>query len=143
LAQDSAPPVDLAIQPSRRLAALIFLSHALALGAAAYAPMPRVLLAAAGATVLTSFIVLFRRHAMRVGRLAVRRLNWTAEGRWQVEDGEGAMHASELLPEPTVGPPLTILRLKDAGGTTRSALLFDDACDREQLRRLRARLRLG
>jgi hypothetical protein len=140
---DSAPPVDLAILPSRRLAALVFLSHALALGAAAYAPFAPVLLAAAGATVLTSFIVHFRRHAMLVGKHAVRRLVWTQDGHWDLTDGEGATHRCELLPEPTAGPPLTILRLKDQAGTVRAVLLLADSCDREQLRRLRSRLRLG
>lgn len=143
MSADSAPPVDLAILPSRRLATLIFLSHALALGAVAYAPLASVLLAAAGATVLTSFIVLFRRHAMLVGTQALRRLVWTQDGHWDATDGEGSTHRCTLLPEPTTGPPLTILRLKDQRGTVRVVLLLSDSADREQLRRLRARLRLG
>jgi hypothetical protein len=139
----SAPPVDLVVRPSRLLAGSIFLAHALALGAAAYAPLPPVLLAAAGATVVTSFIVLFRRHAMLLGRQAVRRLVWSADGRWELTDGEGATHPCTLLPEPTIGPPLTILRLADAAGRTRVLLLLPESAEREQLRRLRARLRLG
>jgi len=143
VASDSAPHVELLILRSRRLATLIFLAHALALGAAAYAPLSPVLLAAAGATVLTSFIVHFRRHAALIGRQAVRRLAWSAAGHWDLTDGEGATHRCELLPEPTIGPPLTILRLKDPRGTTRVVMLLDDSCDRDQLRKLRARLRLG
>ena len=140
---DSAPSVDLVIVRSRRLAALIFLAHALALAAAAYAPLSPVLLAAAGATVLTSFIVHFRRHAALIGRQAVRRVMLSEAGQWTLTDGDGATHRCELLPEPTIGPPLTILRLKDERATTRVVLLLDDSGDRDQLRRLRARLRLS
>lgn len=122
---------------------MIFLAHALALGAAAYAPLSPVLLAAAGATVLTSFIVQFRRHAMLAGKHALRRLVWTQDGHWDATDGEGATHRCALLPEPTIGPPLTILRLQDQSGTVRVVLLLADSGDGEQLRRLRARLRLG
>ena len=143
MSQGSVPPVELIIVPSRRLATLIFLAHALALGAAAYAPFTPVLLAAAGATVLTSFIVHFRRHALLAGKHAVRRLVWTQDGHWDATDGEGRSHRCTLLPEPTPGPPLTILRLRDASGTTRVVLLLADSGDAEQLRRLRARLRLG
>ncbi len=139
----SAPFIDLVIVRSHRLATLIFLTHALALAAAAYAPLAPVLLAAAGATVLTSFIVQFRRHAALIGRQAVRRLVWSAEGHWDATDGEGGTHRCELLAQPTIGPPLTILRLRDGSGTTRVVLLFEDSADREQLRMLRARLRLA
>ena len=144
MSADSAPPVDLAVRPSRQLAGLIFLAHALALGAAAYAPLAPVLLAAAGATVVTSFVVLLRRHAMLRGRHAVRRIVWSADGRWTLSDGEGAEHADcALLPEPTIGPPLTVLRLKDGAGRTRVLLLLAESAEPDQLRRLRARLRLG
>jgi toxin CptA len=144
VSSDSAPPVDLSLRPSRQLAGSIFLAHALALGAAAYAPLPLELLAAAGATVVTSFVVLFRRHAMLLGRHAVRRVAWSAAGAWSLTDGEGREHADcTLQPEPTIGPPLTVLRLKDAQGATRAVLLLEDSVDADQLRRLRARLRLG
>ncbi len=143
MAADSAPVVDLVILRSRQLATLIFLAHALALAAAAYAPLSPVLLAAAGATVLTSFIVQFRRHAALIGTQAVRRLVWSQDGHWDATDGEGVTHRCDLLPEPTPGPPLTILRLRDSAGTTRVVLLFEDSADREQLRMLRARLRLA
>jgi hypothetical protein len=139
----SAPPIELEVRRSRRLAGFLFVSHALALGAAAYAHLPPIAAAAVAATVLTSFILSFRRHCELRGRRAVRRVVWTADGRWLVTDGEGAEHESALVPTPTVTPELVILRLRGADSVVRTALLLADSADPDQLRRLRARLRLG
>lgn len=139
----SAPPIEIELRRSRRVAGFLFVSHALALGAAAYAHLPPVAAAAIAATVLTSFILNFRRHCALEGRRAVRRVVWNAEGRWTVTDGEGRVHESTLEPNPTVTPELVILRLRGADGVTRTALLLSDSADQDQVRRLRARLRLG
>lgn len=139
----SAPPIELELRRSRRLAGFIFIGHALALGAAAYAHLPPVAAAAIAATVLTSFILNFRRHCALEGRLAVRRVVWTIDGHWRVTDGAGGEHESTLEPEPTVTPELVILRLRGADGVRRTVLLLGDSADPEQVRRLRARLRLG
>lgn len=139
----SALPIAIAPRRSRRLAGFLFISHALALGALAYAHLPRVVAAALAATALTSFILNFRRLCQLEGRRAVRRVVWSADGRWTVTDGEGVEHESTLEPEPTVTPELVILRLRGADGVVRTALLLADSADPEQLRRLRARLRLG
>ena len=139
----SAPPIDLAIRPSRRLAGALFLGHALALGALAYAQLPPIAAAALAATVLTSFILNFRRHTQLLGRRAVRRIMWSADGAWRITDGRGGVHEATLEPEPTVTPELMILRFRGADGLRRSAVLLGDSGDHDQLRRLRARLRLG
>jgi toxin CptA len=139
----SAPPIVLELRRSRRLAGFLFVSHALALGAAAYAHLPPVAAAAVAATVLTSFVVNFRRHCQLLGRRAVRRVVYTADGQWRVGDGAGGEHDSWLEPDPTVTPELVILRLRGADGVTRTVLLLGDSADADPLRRLRARLRLG
>ena len=139
----SAPPIDLELRPSRRLGAALFVMHALALAAAASVPMHPVALAAVAATVLTSFIVHFRRHATLMGSRALRRIVWTSDGHWRIKDGAGLEQDAELEPEPTVHPSLIVLRFKGADGVPRVALLLADSGDSEVLRRLRARLRLG
>lgn len=139
----SAPPIEIALRRSRRVAGFLFVSHALALGAAAYAHLPPVAAAALAATVLTSFILNFRRHCQLEGRRAVRRVVWSADGRWTLTDGTGAEHPATLEPGPTVTPELVILRLRGADGVTRTVLLLADSADQDQVRRLRARLRLG
>lgn len=139
----SAPPIAIELRRSRRLAGFLFVSHALALGAAAYAHLPAVAAAAIAATVLTSFILNFRRLCQLEGRRAVRRLEWTADGRWRLTDGTGAEHDATLEPEPTVAPELVVLRLRGADGVTRTVLLLADSADPDQVRRLRSRLRLG
>ena len=139
----SAPPIELEVRRSRRLAGFLFVSHALALGAAAYAHLPPVAAAAIAATVLSSFILSFRRHCELRGRRAVRRVVWTADGRWRVTDGEGGEHESTLEPGPTVTPELVILRLRGADGPVRTAILLADSADADAQRRLRSRLRLG
>lgn len=141
--QGSAPPVDVVVRPSRRLAGALFLGHALALGALAYAHLPPVMAAALAASVLTSFIFNFRRHAQRTGRRAVKRIVWSSEGVWLITDGVGDEHEATLEPEPTVTPELVVLRFRGADGVRRTALLLADSGDPDQLRRLRARLRLG
>ena len=139
----SAPPIDLELRPSRRLALVLFGLHALGLISAASVRMPPIALAAIAATVLTSFIVSFRRHALLVGAAAVRRAVWTSLGRWTITDGTGAALEAELLPEPTVGQLLVVLRFRGADGRRRALLLLPESADADQLRRLRARLRLG
>ncbi len=139
----SAPPIELELKRSRRLAGFLFVSHALALGAVAYAHLPPLAAAAIAATVLTSFIFNFKRLCQLEGRRAVRRLVWTADGQWRVTDGSGAEQAATLEPNPTVAPELVILRLRGADGVLRTVLLLADSADADQQRRLRGRLRLG
>ena len=141
--QGSAPPIDLEIRRSRRLAGFLFVSHALALGALAYSHLPPLVAAALAATVLTSFILNFRRHAQLEGQRALRRIVWTVDGRWRITDGLRQEHDATLEAAPTVLPELVILRLRGADGVIRTALLVVDSADADQLRRLRARLRLG
>lgn len=139
----SAPQIVLEVRRSPRLAAFLFIGHALALGAAAYARLPPIAAAAIAATVLTSFIVGFRRGCQLLGRRAVRRIVWEAGGAWRVTDGEGVEHAATLEPGPTVGPELVVLRLRCADRIVRTAFLLRDSADAGALRQLRTRLRLG
>lgn len=139
----SAPPIELELKRSRRLAGFLFVGHALALGAAAYAHLPPFAAAAIAATVLTSFVFNFRRLCQLEGRRAVRRVVWTSDGRWRVTDGTGAEHEATLEPSPTVAPELVILRLRGTDGVLRTVLLLADSADADQQRRLRSRLRLS
>lgn len=139
----SAPPITLELRRSARVAGFLFLSHALALGALAYAHLAPVVAAALAATVLTSFILNFRRHVQLLGRRAARRVEWTAAGEWRLTDGMGREQVATLEPDPTVTTGLVILRLRGADRVLRTVLLLEDSVDADQLRRLRARLRLG
>jgi len=139
----SAAPIELELRPSRRVAAFLFLTHAAALAAAASLHLSLELRAALAATVLTGFVVGFRRLVMREGRGALRRVTWSGEGRWRLRDGLGEEQDATLVGEPLVTPWLVVLRLRGADGVTRAALLCADSADRDAQRRLRARLRLG
>jgi toxin CptA len=139
----SAPPIEVELRPSRRVAAFLSLTHAAALAAAASLALGPELRAALAATVLTGYIVSFRRLVLGIGPGALRRVRWTADGRWQVRDGAGHEHEATLVGRPVVSDWLTVLRLRGADGRERPLLLCADSADAEALRKLRVRLRFG
>jgi hypothetical protein len=139
--RDGAPPVDLALGPSRQLAWWIFAVHAAALGALAAIRLPDWAVAGLAAAALTSFIVHFRRHVLLRGARAVRRVAWTREGQWLLEDANGRRFEAALKGRPFVSLPLVVLNFADAARRRYTVLVLADNADGEERRKLRVRLR--
>ena len=133
------PPIR--IQPgfSRRLAALVLLTHGAALAAALALPGAWRMLALA---VTLSLAYHWTTHVSRRAPWSVASVTWDADGRWQVVRRSGQEIEARLSPATFVANWLVALYLRD-GALGRIALpLFADALDPEVLRRLRVRLRL-
>jgi len=134
------PP--LLIQPrfSRRLAAFIALTHVLAAAAILALPGAAWLLLLIPVGLSLSYHV----HVLVLGRApwSIRSATWQADGTWTIVLRSGTETEARLAPSTFVSVPLVVLNLR-RGHVRRWALpLFADALDREQLRRLRQRLRI-
>ncbi|WP_295430498.1 protein YgfX [uncultured Thiodictyon sp.] len=134
------PP--LLIQPrfSRRLAAFVALTHLLA--AAAILALPGaawlLLLIPVGLSLTYQFYV----RVLGRAPWSIRAATWQADGTWTIVLLSGTETEARLAPSTFVSVPLVVLNLR-RGYVRRWALpLFADALDREQLRRLRQRLRI-
>ena len=67
-------------------------------------------------------------------------LRLLANGRIQIEDGQGAWRKAEILPGCFVSPGLSVVRLR-SGDTTRRLVLLPDSGPAHDMRRLRLSLR--
>ncbi len=141
---DPAWRVDIALGPSRRVAA-----YATALGAAALAcvlgsDLSRELAAPAGMAVVAAAVGAIRREAFREGRGAVRRVAADLSGRVTVQPALGPPLDGRWLPGCFVAPWLVVLRWRPEGSRfARTVLLPPDAVEAEAFRRLRVLLRWG
>jgi toxin CptA len=133
------PPIRLLPAFSRRLAALVLLTHGAALAAALALPGPW-RLAAIGVTLSLAYH--WWVHVARRAPWSVASATWDADGRWQVVQRRGREIEARLSPATFVSTWLVVLSLR-SGALGRIPLpLFPDALDPEVLRRLRVRLRL-
>lgn len=132
--------VDVSLQPSVRLLKWVSTLHVLPLAALPFAMQPGpamwVLIAAFGG----SWLWLRRHPALGLGRKALVRLIWNADGSWTVRDAAGRQQGAELLGDSVRHPRLLVLRFRLADGVTRTRLIAGDEAEPEGLRRLRARL---
>lgn len=133
------PP--LLIEPgfSRRLAALIVLTHAAA-GAAVLA-LPgawRLLVLPVAASLAYQLTV----QVLRRAPWSIRSALWQSDGTWRVTLVSGWELEATLSPSTFVSVPLVVLNLRLGRLRHRSLPLFSDALDPEQHRRLRQRLRI-
>jgi hypothetical protein len=141
-AHRSLPPLHLAPVLSRRLLALVLLSHASALAVLVPLPAPtlglRLLL---GGLILASLGYTTWAQVLRRAPWSVVALDWNERG-WQATFADGHTRAVRLLPSTFVGVGLVILHLR-VGWLWRPCLLLGaDAVPAHQLRRLRVLLRL-
>ena len=134
------PP--LLIQPrfSRRLAAFVALTHL---------PAAAAILALPGAAWLLLLIPVglslsYHVHVLVLGRApwSIRAATWQADGTWTIALRSGAQTEARLAPSTFVSVPLVVLNLRRGHVRRWTLPLFADALDREQLRRLRQRLRI-
>jgi hypothetical protein len=138
-----AGPLGLEPRPSRRLAGLIAGVHVLGLGALALTSAPVGIKGILAAGILWSLIAGLRGHVLRRGRRAIRRAVWLPDGRWIVHDSPNRAQQASLAPGFVALPAVVLVRLVLPGGGRRTLLLLSDSLDRQTLRRLRVRLRLG
>lgn len=132
--------VDLSLRPSLRLLKWVSTLHVLPLAALPFAmqtgPAMWALIAGFGG----SWLWLRRHPVLGLGRKALVRLIWNADGSWTVRDAAGQQQSAELRGDSVRHPRLLVLRFRLADGGTRTRLIAGDEADPELLRRLRARL---
>lgn len=134
------PAIEIRLRPSRLLAGFLFLAHAAALMVTSLLPLGWHWKLALAAALIASFATSFRRHILRRGRFAVRRLVWTSDGRWRLTDARKQEYDVHLLPDFHVGPRLISLRFSRSRFKRYSIVLLPDSASRGELRRLRVRL---
>ena len=131
-------PVHLAVRRSRRLAVLLVVMHAGALGAALAVALPWWL-----RLVLTALVLVSAWRALRhyvIGTEApVRDLLWRTDGGFEVTTPRGIEEAV-LRGVEVVEPWLTVFRLRTRSGRNVPIVLLPDAVEAEPFRRLRVRL---
>jgi len=142
----SSPSFDATIElqprPSLRALTLLFWLHVGVLGALLFVLRAGPGMAGLAAIVALSWIMTRRHPVFGFGPNALARLTWHADGTWSVHDTRGARWEAELLGSSLVHEYLLVLNFKLQDGTRRSRALLGDELEPEQLRRLRARLRL-
>lgn len=135
-----ATTVDVTLQPSIRLLKWVSTLHIVPLAALPFAMQPGPAMWALIAAFGGSWLWLRRHPALGLGRKALVRLIWSADGSWTVRDAAGRQLGAELLGDSVRHPRLLVLRFRLADGGTRTRLIAGDEADPELLRRLRARL---
>lgn len=70
-----------------------------------------------------------------------KRIIWHEQNNWKIIE-MGCEHECELLNNSFIMPWLAILNLKLANNKTKSVVIFKDAIDKEQFRKLRVRLKV-
>jgi hypothetical protein len=139
----SLPPLRIAPRPSRRLLLFVVLTHAAALAVLVPLPAPGTALRAGLAVlVLASLGYVVWAQVLRRAPWSVVAVDWNERG-WQATFADGSTRAVRLAASSFVGVGLVILHLR-AGRLLQPVLVLSaDAVPAEQLRRLRALLRLG
>jgi toxin CptA len=134
------PPLLIRPGFSRRFAWFAGLSH---LSAAAVIPalpwgLPSFLLLPIAASALYVGYV----DVLRLAPWSIRSALWEPDGTWRIQLVSGAEREVRLSPATFVTLPLVVLNFRCGLLRRRALPVFADALDREQLRRLRQRLRI-
>lgn len=141
MSDPTLPPLELVPRPSRRLLALVLVSHLAALaatGALAMAPGWRWALAG---LVLLSLGYQLWAGVWRRAPWSVYAARWDALG-WQLTRRNGRALDARLLADSYVGVGLVVLNFRIGRLRRATLVLTADALDPDLLRRLRVRLRL-
>ncbi len=141
---NTAAPLAIALRPSWRLAYLLGAAHLAAVGAVVvldlswWLTIPLVLALIAHGAAQAARVALLRRADSVVAVEAGRASGVPFRTR------DGVWHEGRLLGSSYVSPGLTILNLKPAGARgVRHVVIFSDAVDPDDFRRLRVWLRWG
>ncbi|CAN5194580.1 hypothetical protein BH24PSE2_BH24PSE2_16480 [soil metagenome] len=133
--------IDNAVSP--RLVAAVGVLYALAAMALVGLPLPPAARLALFVALAAHAYNLFRKLYLRAGARSIVRIELDDRGEWRLTDGAGGTFAARLAPGSRATLPLIALRWRDRRGGRHCAYLAADVIDREALRRLRVRLRLG
>ncbi|MDX1496638.1 MAG: protein YgfX [Salinisphaeraceae bacterium] len=134
--------IELKPRPSHMLAMLLAGFHALVVVVVIWAVPYKPAMAALILLTVLSWYRAYRVHICHLGRHAVRRLQWQADGSWLLADEQGEMRPAQLLPSSYLHRRLVILNFRlRKSGRRRNVVLLPDSLDFETLRHLRVRLR--
>ena len=135
--------IELAPRPSVRALTLVFGLHVVLLALLLFALQPGPGMAGLAGLTAVSWVAMRRHPVFGFGPNALSRLTWHADGAWSVHDTRGARwDGVKLLGSSLVHDRLLVLNFKLPDGERRTRALLGDELPDEQLRRLRARLRL-
>ncbi len=133
--------LSLKLVPARLLLIGLASGHLLALLSLMFCDLPAGVVAVLVASILVSLIWNTIRHANPRSRWFIRRLTWTADGRWLLQTGTGEQREVRLIGGYR-HPRLLILRFAWGWLGRCAVVLPPDAADPDLVRRLRVRLRM-
>ncbi len=134
--------LTIAVGPSRRLAGLLVGMHGFAAAMLWLVPLPHWFAALLMPVFLGSAWHTLRRDGFRTLPRSLMALRLDADCRCEFQTRAGAWHEAALLGSSFVAPYLTVLNLKPAGGRlAKHLVIFPDAVDAEDFRRLRVWLK--
>jgi hypothetical protein len=90
-----------------------------------------------------SAVFSYRRYILFTGPGVLQAAVWHADGSWTVESADGVERRARLLPSTFVHPRLVVLHFRLRPRGRRHMVLCADSINSDDMRRLRARLRLG
>lgn len=135
------PPLEVVPRPSRRLLALVLISHLAGLAVTAGLDLAPGWRWALAALVLLSLGYQLVAGVWRRAPWSVCAARWDALG-WQLTLRNGREREARLLADSYVGVGLVVLNFRVGRFRRATLVLTADALDPDLLRRLRARLRL-
>jgi toxin CptA len=135
-------PLRLECRPSRYLLIALIAVHGLALLVLLPLPVAWWTKLPVALAIAAQWLVFWRRHVVLTAPLAVKRLVWTGEDRWELVNGDGALREARLLPGAYVHPLLVILRFLTEDKRSCAVVLPRDSLAPDDHRRLRVQLRL-
>ncbi len=133
--------LSLKLVPSRLLLIGLVSGHLLTLLSLLFCDLPVTVVILLVTFILVSLIWNTIRHANPRNRWFIRRLTWTADGRWLLETGTGEQREVRLIGGYR-HPRLLILRFAWDWFGRCAVVLPPDAADPDLIRRLRVRLRM-
>lgn len=95
------------------------------------------------AAIVIQWVVVWRRHLALSSPEAVKSLQWSADGRWELFGTDGAKRSARLLPAAYVHPWLVVLKFITEDKRRCAVVLPADGLSADEHRRLRVRLGLN
>ncbi len=134
-------PLIIHLKPQFLLVSFIWLSHCLAV-AILFLPLtiPLGFRWLIGLLVLASLAFNLCRHRQS-GKRTVKAIGWERKDGWFIQFTDGSRGNAELMADSYVSVPVIIVRLKCDAGRVHEFVLLDFVKRRENLRRLRVRMR--
>jgi len=130
------------LRPSNRLVVYLVSIHAITGASCVATPVPSYLKVVLLIAVVASLVHGLRRHALLLSSKSVTALTLGRDGVWSLALGDGRLLEATLRPGALIHPRLMVLGFRcEQWGT--SVVLAGDNADRDQVRRLRVRLRLS